>query len=208
MPWEALAMNSATPYTATNSMAPSASSHPFMGRRLPTNTMATIATSGTSGISQAKRARAPPSTRSTASPAKATRRWVIGSPSHQVQFVDVGRRAVAEDEHDDRQADADLGGGDGDHEQREHLADPQRVLDVGAEGDEVDVHRGEHEFHRQQHEHRVVPHQHAVDADREQQGGEDEELADRHRSASLRASTMPPMSAASSTKDTASNGIT
>ena len=43
-------------------------------------------------------------------------------PLEQVHLVDVDRRSVAEDQDHDRQADPDLGGGDGDHEQGEDLA--------------------------------------------------------------------------------------
>ena len=56
------------------------------------------------------------------------------------------------------------------------------ILEVGVEGHQVDVDRGEHQLDRQQHQHRVAPRQHAVDAEREQGGAEDEELVDDHAS--------------------------
>ena len=48
------------------------------------------------------------------------------SALHQVDLVEVDAPAVAVDEQDDGQADADLGGGDGDDEQGEHLAGDRR----------------------------------------------------------------------------------
>src|SRR5919108_163715 len=112
---------------------------PPSGRRLPTSRMTTQAARGRAGTSQASS--------------------FIGllSPAQQVDLVDVDRLAVAEDQQHDRQADADLGGGHGDHEQREHLAGDELVPQVGAERDQVDVHRVEHQLDAHQHHHRVAP---------------------------------------------------
>jgi len=57
-------------------------------------------------------------------------------PLHQVEFVDVGGGPVAEDHQDDRQADADLGGCHGDHEDgKDRQSVPSHVtlhsVDVG-----------------------------------------------------------------------------
>src|SRR5690606_19454390 len=112
-----------------------------------------------------------PSTASAASPSL---------PPHQCQFVGVGGLPVAEDHEDDRQADADLGGGHGDHEDGEDLAQQLAGGEHRLEGDQVDVDRGEHELDRQQHEHQVASHEQAVHPEREQGGSEDDELDDRH----------------------------
>src|SRR5438309_1575849 len=45
-----------------------------------------------------------------------------GSPFEEVHLVDVDGLAVSVNEDDDREPDADLGRGHGDHEQGEHLA--------------------------------------------------------------------------------------
>src|SRR4029453_5821935 len=78
---------------------------PPPGRRLPTSRRTAQATRGRAGTSQASF--------STDAP--------IRSPAQQVDLVDVDRLPVAEDQQHDGQADADLGGGHGDHEQGEHL---------------------------------------------------------------------------------------
>ncbi len=44
-----------------------------------------------------------------------------GSALHRVELVESDAATVAVDEQDEGEADADLGGGDRDHEQREHL---------------------------------------------------------------------------------------
>ena len=61
---------------------------------------------------------------------------------------------VAEDQQDDRQTDADLRSGDGDHEQGEDLAGHGAV--ERTERDQVDVHRIEDELDRHQDHHAVA----------------------------------------------------
>src|ERR671918_982447 len=75
---------------------------PRSGVRLPKKEMARKATSGRTGISHACS--------------------ITGSPLEEVDLVHVHGLPVAEDEDDDGQADADLGGRHGDDEEREHLA--------------------------------------------------------------------------------------
>src|SRR4051794_39995175 len=77
------------------------------------------------------------------------------SALHQVELVQVDVGPVAEDEQHDGQPHAYLGGGDGDDEEGEDLAD--HVVAEGAEGDEVDVHRIEHQLDGHQDEDRVLP---------------------------------------------------
>ena len=121
--------------------------------------------------------------------------------------VEVDAVQVAVDEQHDGEADADLGGGDGDHEQREHLADRRAVVER-AERDEVDVHRVEDQLDRHQHEHRVLAGEHAVDADAEQERAEQEELVEQHRRQSFRARTMAPIERGEQEHDDAtSNGM-
>jgi hypothetical protein len=124
------------------------------------------------------------------------------SASHQVELVEVDASAVAVDGQDDRQTDADLGGGHGDDEQGEHLA--RDVAVHGREGDQVDVHGVEDQLDRHQHGHAVPTGDHAVDADGEQEGAEQEELVEQHGQ-SLRAITMAPMRAAVSSTEMTSN---
>ena len=83
---------------------------------------------------------------------------------------------------------------------------PGRLVQVGRERDQVDVHRVEHQLDAHEHEHAVAPGEHAVDADAEQDRGEDEELVEDHQS--LRAITTAPTSAASRRIETISNGTT
>src|SRR5690606_6422679 len=96
------------------------------------------------------------------------------------QAVDVDRLAVAEQGKDDRQADSDLGGGDDDDEQRQHLAAVEPVTQPHVEGDEVEVDGVEHQLDRHQHEDRVAPGEHAVDADGEQERGNNRRIDDVH----------------------------
>src|SRR4051794_24164880 len=93
---------------------------PLPGVRFPKNRISTNDSAGIAGNSQAEFSTA-------------------RSALHLVDFVEIRAVRVAVDQQHDRKADADLGGGDGDHEQGEHLAG-----DRGAEGgerDEVEVDR-------------------------------------------------------------------
>ena len=59
------------------------------------------------------------------------------SPFHHVRFVHVGGLAVAEEAQDDRQREADFGGGDDDHEDREDDAGELLRVEVDGEGDKL-----------------------------------------------------------------------
>ena len=79
----------------------------------------------------------------------------------------------------DCEPDANFSGGDGEHEQREHLSDDGVV--ERTEGDEVHVDRGEHQLDAHEHEHCVLAREHAVDPGAEQEGAEEQELVEQHR---------------------------
>src|ERR1041385_272455 len=105
--------------TDITKLAPTArmpDSDPPLGSFLPKNRMTRNDSAGRSGISQAF----------AAMPASAA--WVTASVArsisalHEVDLVEVDADPVAVDEQDDGQADADLGGGDGDDEEGEDLA--------------------------------------------------------------------------------------
>ena len=85
---------------------------------------------------------------------------------------------IAIDEQDDREPDPDLGRGDREDEQCEHLADVAVV--ERAERDQVDVHSREHQLDAHEHEHRMLAHEHAVHPGAEQEGGEDQEFVEQH----------------------------
>ena len=104
------------------------------------------------------------------------------------QLVDVDVPVGAEHQQHDRQREPDLGRRDHDHEQREGLAAVQHVAQLRVEGDEVDVHRVEHQLDAHQHQHRVAPGQHAVHADREEQAGHQQRPPQRHQRTSRRVS--------------------
>src|SRR5262245_14523943 len=78
-----------------------------------------------------------------AAPSASTNIESVSSVLQQARVVDRGRPASAEDRHDDRQPDHDLGGGDDHHEEGRHLAVEVAVL-VG-EGDEGEVGGVEHQ---------------------------------------------------------------
>src|SRR2546426_4129874 len=69
---------------------------------------------------------------------------IARSALHEVDLVEVDADPVAVDEQDDGQADADLGGGDGDHEQGEDLAGGG--VEAGGGRHQVDVHGVEHQL--------------------------------------------------------------
>src|SRR5690554_4529327 len=139
------------------------------------------------------------------------------SPSHQVQFVDVGGLAIAEDHQDDGQADPHLGGRHRDHEEGEHLTYRLRRAPHGFEDDEVDVDGRQHQLDREEHHHRVASHQQSVDTGGEQGRGQDQELIGDHTDLrisssngvrSRRAMVTPPTRAASRMKPTISKSTT
>ena len=89
------------------------------------------------------------------------------------------------------------------------MPDEQRRRRVDGEGDEVDAHGVQHQLDRHQDQHGVAPRQHAVDADREEDRAEHEEVLQRDllrdtvstyaSPSSCMAMTMAPTSATSST---------
>ena len=78
--------------------------------------------------------------------------------------------AVAEEGDQDGEADGRLGGGDGEHEQGEDLAD--EVVQKGREGHQIDVHRQQDQLDRHQDDDDVLAvHEDAEDAEGEQDRG-------------------------------------
>src|SRR5690606_8182512 len=67
----------------------------------------------------------------------------IPSALQRVEFGDVDGAPVAEQRDQDRQADRGLGRGHGEDEEHEDLA--RRIAELAREGDEVDVHRQQHQ---------------------------------------------------------------
>src|SRR5438552_5270816 len=161
-------------------------SEPLRGRRFPIRRMRKNEIAGRAGMIQALSSTA-------------------ASALQLVDLVEVGTVDVAVDEKDDRQPDTDLGGRDGDDEEREHLA--RHGAGERRERDQVDVHRVQHELDAHEHEHRVTAGDDAIGAGAEQERAEDQELLEGHRQ-SLRAMTTAPTSAARSSIETTSNGTT
>ena len=93
--------------------------------------------------------------------------------AHLGEGVAVDGVLAAGDADDHRQADAGLGGGDGDGEQRRQLA-PQRLVagQRAAEADEAEVDGVEHDLDAHEHEEEVAARQHHDQAEREQRRGQ------------------------------------
>src|SRR5580704_5930126 len=70
------------------------------------------------------------------------------SALHHVDVLNRDGAAVAEIDHKNGKPDCRFGGGDGEHEQGEDLAD--QIAQIGREGHEIDAHRQEDQFHRHQ----------------------------------------------------------
>src|SRR5687768_860849 len=93
------------------------------------------------------------------------------------KIIDVDRAQVPEERHQDREPDGRLGGGHGEDEEDEHL--PREVVQEMGEGDEVHVHRQQHQLDRhQQHDQVLAVHEDADHADREEQRAEDQEMTE------------------------------
>src|SRR6266511_2920917 len=122
-------------------------------RRRPTRVLMAKPPSGSSGSSQTRRI-APVAFRAS-------------SPLEQVDVVDAGRRALAEDGHQDAEADDHLGGGDHHHEEGQDL--PVQVAVQLGEGDERQVDGVQHQLHAHEHHDGVAPDEHSGHADGEQQ---------------------------------------
>src|SRR5205823_5056668 len=97
----------------------------------------------------------------------------------QVGVVDRGRATGAEDRHDDREPDDDLGRGHDHHEERDDLP-VERAVDPG-EGDERQVDRVEHQLDAHEHDDRVAADEHTGRADGEQHGRQVEVVVRAHR---------------------------
>ena len=72
-----------------------------------------------------------------------------------VEVFDINRGQVAEQHHQNGQADARLGGCHDEDEKYEELA--RKVVEVVREGDEIDIHRQQHQFDGHQEHDQVLP---------------------------------------------------
>src|SRR5258708_19688602 len=102
-------------------------------------------------------------------------RSMSGRPSarHRVDVFDLDRSAVAEIDHQNGKADRRLGGGHGQHQHGEDLAHDIALED--REGDEVDVHREQHQLDAHQDDDDVLAvEENAQDPHREQHPADEE----------------------------------
>src|ERR1035437_6438312 len=101
-------------------------------------------------------------------------RKVIGLVPHRVVLVDKRCLAVAEDRNDDRQAHRGLGRGDGYDKQRDHGRVRLERGHKGAEGEDGQVGRVEHQLDRHQHDDRIAAGGGAEGSDCEKQARKDQ----------------------------------
>src|SRR5260221_3413050 len=147
---------------------------------------------------------------------------------HQIRFVHVDRGAVMEQRDENRQAHRGLSGGDGHDEEDED--ESVELMELPGVCEEREVHRVHHQFDAHEDRDAVPAGEHAADAEREEDGAEDEKPVRRNHGASGRAGSgerragsvaaslvrapppvralrsSAPTIAASSRIDTASNG--
>src|SRR3954470_17568406 len=100
----------------------------------------------------------------------------------QVGVVDRGRPTGAEDRHDDRQTDHDLGRGDDHHEERNDLA-VEGAVDP-RERDQREIDRVEHQLDAHEDHDGVAADEHTRRADREQEGRQIQVVIGTHDSSS------------------------
>src|SRR4051812_17692750 len=90
------------------------------------------------------------------------------------EAVDLDVAPAAEDGDDDRETHGGLGGGHGDHDERERVSG--QIAPHAREREQRDVGGVEHELDAHQDDQRVAPDEHADDADQKQHGGEHQEV--------------------------------
>src|SRR5258706_10238380 len=135
-----------------------------------------------------------------------TRRRPCRSPFEEVDPVHVDRFLVAEEGHEDRQADRRLGGRDRDDEEDDDLAleGPERRA-VADQGQVRGVH---HHLDREEDRDRAAPQERARQPDREERSRGEEHVSEGngsdHDADSRRASTKAPTRAARRSTDSAS----
>src|SRR6266508_1111129 len=99
------------------------------------------------------------------------------SALHQIDVLDRDRAAIAEIGDQNGEPDGGFGGGDGEHQEREDLAD--EVAEEAREGDQVDVDREQDQLDRHQDDDHVLPvEENAEDAEREQDCGNRQVMAE------------------------------
>src|SRR5689334_7356629 len=115
------------------------------------------------------------------------------SALHQVDVFDRDGAAVAEVDDEDGEADRRLGGGDGEDEHGEDLAD--QVAEEGGEGDEVDVDGEQHQLDRHEDDDDVLAvEEDAEDPEREEDRGDGKIVSepDRHFTHSAASASESP----------------
>src|ERR1044071_149049 len=133
-----------------------------LGSRRPSTRLISAPSSGTNGI-QTRIGR----------PTDSEICWSMLVPERG-EAVDLDVAATAEDRDDDREPDRRLGGGHGDHDQREGVR--RHIAPHPREREQRDVGGVEHELDRHQDDQRVAADEHARDADQEHHGGEHQEV--------------------------------
>src|SRR6056297_915227 len=186
--------------TPTAAMPTSA---PLNGRRFPKNRITKNDSAGMAAMIQTFSRNQPEASKKVDGPSAARATESNMSALHEVDFGEVDAALVAEDEQHDGEADTDLGRRDRDDEQSEHLTGDVAV--EGREGDQVDVDGVEDQLDGHEDEHAVATGEHAVHTDAEQHRAQQQELDEEHGAYSFLATTMAPMSAASSNTEVASN---
>src|SRR4051812_43721844 len=115
------------------------------------------------------------------------------SALHQIDVFDGDRTAIAEEYDQHSKTDRRFGGGDGENQQRENLADD--VVKEGRERHEVDVDRKQDQLDRHQNDDDVLAvDEDAEDAEREQDRGDREIVpqTDGHSAASRGGASASP----------------
>src|SRR3954451_11535270 len=197
--------NSSRPQTNAAQNSATASQCPHRSVRRPPSSSTAAPSAGRATSSQAPDCRTPdavsytPRTGSSAATraadgtaSGAANREVTGaalSVLEQVGVVHGCRPPGAEDRHDDREPDDDLGRGDEHDEQRDDLT--VEVALHPREGDEGQVRRVEHELDAHEHDDRVAPDEHGAGADGEEQRGQVQPPDQAHRGPPARVRTEP-----------------
>src|SRR6056297_905095 len=100
---------------------------------------------------------------------------VIALTFHRIQIGHIDGLAIAEQHHQDRQADGRLGGCHRENEEHEYLA--RVVTEIMGKGDEVHVHRQQHELDgHEQDDHILAVEEDAGHGQTEHDGRQDEDV--------------------------------
>src|SRR5690606_28690793 len=113
----------------------------------------------------------------------------VCSSDLRIEFFDADRRLVAEQQHEDGEADGCFGGRHGEDEEHEDLA--VQIAQVVREGHEVQVDRQQHELDgHEQHDQVAAVEEDAHHGDREQDRSDRQEMAQRESVHALPSSAL------------------